>query len=154
MKNLLQKIIYGDCLSEYYELLLRTNKNYSLQDAGKWQNFNWSTTFYDSKTVSANNLILNGVDPLLTNTTNSYYNTNFSTFMAICAASQSRSCKASYVMKKRDKSVALRLQENTQSITFHSNIYLWVTSKIIAQHEVRTTAVITRYTLYAGLQLN
>jgi len=91
------------------------------------------------------------VNPFLTNTTNSYNNTNFSTFMAICAALQSHSCKASYVMKKKDKSVALRLQENTQSITFHSNVYLWVTSKIIAQQEVRTTAAITRFTLYAGL---
>lgn len=114
MENLLQKIIYGDCLSKYYELLSCTNKNYSLQDAGKWQNFNWSTSFNDSKTVSAINLIVNGVDPLITNTTNSYYNINISTFMAICAALQSHSCKASCVMKKKDKSVALHLQENTQ----------------------------------------
>ena len=118
------------------------------------QNFNWSTFFNDSKTVSANNLLLNGTDSLLTDTTNSYYNTNFSTFMAICAALQSHPCKASYVMKRKDKSVALRLPENTQSITFHSNIYLWVTSTIIAHHKVRTTAAITRCTLYAGLWLN
>lgn len=65
------------------------------------KNFNWSTSFNDSKTVSAINLILNGVDPLLTNTTNSYYNTNFSTFMAICAALQSPSCKASCYEKER-----------------------------------------------------
>jgi hypothetical protein len=154
MENLLQKIIYGDCLSKYYELLLCTNKNYSLKNAGKWQNFNWSTSFNDSKTVSANNLILNGVDPLLTNTTSSYYNTNFSTFMAICAALQSHSCKASYVMKMKVKSVGLCLQENTQSTTFYRNTYLWVTSNIIAQHRVRTTAVITRCTLYASLWLN
>lgn len=157
MENLLQKIMYGDCLSKYYNILLCTNKNCSLQDAGKWQNFNWSTSFNDTKTISAINLILNGVNPLLRNTTSSYNNTNFSTFMPVCAALQSPSCKASYVMKKKDKSVALHMQENTQntqSITFHSNIYLWVTSKITAQHEVRTTAVITRCTLYAGLWLN
>jgi len=125
MENLLQNIIYGDCLSNYYELFLCTNNNYSLQDAGKWHNFNWSTSFNDSKIVLAINLILNGVDSLLTNTTNSYCNKKLFTFMAVCAALQSRSCEASNVMKKKDKSVALCLQENTQSITFHSNIYLW-----------------------------
>lgn len=82
------------------------HKNNSLQDAGKWQNFNWSISFNDGKIVLAINLILNGVDPLLTNTTNSYNNTNFTTFMAFYAALQSPSCKASYVMTKQDKSVA------------------------------------------------